>query len=202
MYEIAKRLDVRLVVSLMFFSASVVLSWLGIFDKTASFDAMLTPVVFLGLCVAALSAPLSTLATYGLSGASYKRAAEEFLLIRLVGGGFGIAIQSVIYFRRTPFHQLNLADYLGGRRFASLDTLAMLMQKLQGLGMSESVARRQVARLIRQQAGILAMNDAFLLGAFILFLFGVLVWFVRLEKYKPASYKSAPASGGPVGAEH
>lgn len=202
MYEIAKRLDVRLVVSLMFFSASVVLSWLGIFDKTASFDAMLTPVVFLGLCVAALSAPLSTLATYGLSGASYKRAAEEFLLIRLVGGGFGIAIQSVIYFRRTPFHQLNLADYLGGRRFASLDTLGMLMQKLQGLGMSESVARRQVARLIRQQAGILAMNDAFLLGAFILFLFGVLVWFVRLEKYKPASYRSAPASGGPVGAEH
>ncbi len=182
MYEIAKKFDVRLVVSLMFFSSAVVLTWLGLFDKAASFDALLTPVLFLGFCVAALSAPLSTLATYGLSGATYKRAAEEFLLFRLVGGAFGIALQSVIYFRRTPFHQLHLADYLGGRRFTSLDTLANLSARLQSLGMSESVTRRQVARIIRQQAGILALNDAFLLGGGILFLFGVLVWLVRLKK--------------------
>jgi DHA2 family multidrug resistance protein len=145
------------------------------------------PVVFLGFCVAALSAPTSTLATYGLSGARYKRAAEEFLLFRLVGGAIGIAFQSVVYFRRTPWHQLGLADYLGGRRYASLDTLATLTQQLQSLGMSESVARRHIARMIRQQAGILALDDAFLLGACIMFLLGVLVWFARLRK-DPATH--------------
>jgi DHA2 family multidrug resistance protein len=189
MYELSKRTDVRLIVSIMCFCSSVVLTWLGMFDKTASFDALVAPVVFLGFCVAALSAPTSTLATYGLSGARYKRAAEEFLLFRLVGGAFGIAIQSVIYFRRTPWHQLNLSEYLGGRRFASLDTLATLTQQLQALGMSESVARRQIARLIRQQAGVLALNDAFLVGAFIMFLFGVAVWFARLRK-DPGAYAS------------
>lgn len=204
MYEISKKLDVRLVISLMCFCSSVVLTWIGLFDKSASYDSLVIPVIFLGLCVAALSAPTSTLATYGLSGASYKRAAEEFLLFRLVGGAFGIAIQSIIYFRRTPWHQLNLSEYLGGRRYASLDTIGTLTQQLQSLGMSESVARRQIARLMRQQAGILALADAFLLGACIMFLFGVLVWFARLKK-DPAAYGPPAASkldGKAVTAEH
>ncbi|PPD45815.1 MAG: MFS transporter [Methylocystis sp.] len=204
MYEISKKLDVRLVISVMFMCSSVVLTWLGLFDKHASFDALVVPVVFLGLCVAALSAPTSTLATYGLSGVTYKRAAEEFLLSRLVGGAFGIAIQSVIYFRRTPWHQLNLSEYLGGRRYASLDTIATLTQQLQSLGMSESVARRQIARLIRQQAGILALNDAFLIGAFVCFLLGVFVWFARLKKDPGAypAYAAAKPDVKAVAAEH
>ncbi|WP_424362932.1 MFS transporter [Methylocystis parvus] len=197
MYAISKAVDVRLVICLMCVSSSVVLTWLGLFDKHASFDALVIPVIFLGLCVAALSAPTSTLATYGMAGATYKRAAEEFLLFRLVGGAFGIALQSVIYFRRTPWHQLNLSDYLGGRRYASLDTIATLTQQFQNLGMSESVARRQIARVMRQQAGILALNDAFLLGACIMLLLGVLVWFARLKK-DPSAYAThaTPKLGG------
>lgn len=204
MYEISKRVDVRLVVSLMFFSSSVVLTWMGIYDKTASFDALVIPIMFLGLCVAALSAPLSTLATYGFSGPTYKRAAEEFLLFRLVGGAFGIALQSVVYFRRTNYHILNLSEYLGGRRYTPLDTFANLMQRLQSLGMSESVARRQVSRAIRQQAGVLALNDAFLLGAFVLFLLGILVWFARLKKSpnKDEAKSAAKLESKPVAAEH
>lgn len=192
MYEISKKTDVRLVVCLMSLCSSVVLTWLGLFDKNASFDALVIPVIFLGLCVAALSPPTSTLATYGLGGKSYKRAAEEFLLFRLVGGAIGIAFQSIVYFRRTPWHQLNLSEYLGGRRWASLDTYYTLTQQLQALGMSESVARRQMYRLIRQQAGILAMNDAFLLGACVMFVLGVLVWFARLKK--DPSYYGAHAT--------
>jgi DHA2 family multidrug resistance protein len=193
MYEISKKVDVRLVICLMCVCSSVVLTWLGLLDKHGSYDALVVPVIFLGLCVAALSAPASTLATYGLTGKNYKRAAEEFLLFRLVGGAFGIALQSVVYFRRTPWHQLNLSEYLGGRRYASLDTLASLTQQLQNLGMPESVARRQIARLLRQQAGILALNDAFLLGACIMFVLGVLVWFARLKK-EPSAYAPFPSS--------
>jgi len=185
MYALSKAIDVRLVVFLMCACSSIVLTWMGLFDKNASYDSIIMPVIFLGFCVAALSAPASTLATYGMSGPTYKRAAEEFLLFRLVGGAFGIALQSVIYFRRTPWHQLNLSEYLGGRRYASLDTLATVTQQLQNLGMSESVARRQIARFMRQQAGILALDDAFFIGACIMFLLGVLVWFARLKKDAP-----------------
>lgn len=181
MYEISKLIDVRFVVSMMFLCSSVTLTWLGLFDKTASFDALPIPVIFLGLCVAALSAPLSTLATKGLSGSFYKRAAQEFLVFRLIGGAMGIAFQSVIYFRRTPFHQLDLADFLGGRRFASYDSLGQLQTRLQNLGISDSVSFRIIARLIRQQSGILAMNDAFLLGGFILFICSLLVWLANIK---------------------
>ncbi|WP_144259636.1 hypothetical protein [Methylocystis sp. ATCC 49242] len=202
MYELSKKLDVRFVICLMCICSSVVLTWIGLFDKNASYDTLTIPVVFLGFCVAALSAPTSTLATYGLSGPLYKRAAEEFLLFRLVGGAFGIAFQSVIYFRRTPWHQLNLSEYLGGRRFASLDTLAALTQQLQSLGVSESVTRRVIARSIHQQASILAMDDAFLLGAFIMFLLGVIVWFAKLQKpsSKPVGALASPP--GQTMAEH
>ena len=180
MYEISKAIDVRFVVSLMFICCSVTLTWLGLYDKTASFDALPIPVIFLGLCVAALSAPLSTLATNGLSGKYYKQAAQEFLVFRLIGGAMGIAFQSVVYFRRTPFHQLDLADFLGGRRFASFDSLGQLQTRFQNLGISDSVSSRLIARLIRQQAGILAMNDAFLLGGLLLFFCACAVWFAKL----------------------
>jgi len=184
MYEISKLIDVRFVVSMMFICSSVTLTWLGLYDKSASFDALPIPVIFLGLCVAALSAPLSTLATYGLSGAFYKRAAQEFLVFRLIGGAMGIAFQSVVYFRRTPFHQLDLADFLGGRRFASYDSLGQLQTRLQNLGISDSVSFRIIARLMRQQSGILAMNDAFLLGAFLLFICSMVVWLANTKSKK------------------
>ena len=186
MYEISKKYDVRFVICTIFLCSSVTLTWLGLFDKTASFDALSTPVIFLGLCVAGLSAPLSTLATYGLSGPDYKRAGEEFLIMRLIGGALGIACQSVIYVRRLPIHQQDLADFLGGRRFASLDTYSLLLQKIQSLGLSESIARRQIARLLRQQAAILGFNDAFLLGGVILFILSIVVWTVKLDTLRVA----------------
>jgi DHA2 family multidrug resistance protein len=186
MYEISKKFDVRFIISLVFLCSSITLTWIGLFDKTASFDALSTPVVFLGLCVAALSAPLSTLATYGLSGPDYKRAGEEFLIMRLIGGALGIACQSVIYIRRLPIHQQDLADYLGGRRFASLDTYSLLLQKFQSVGLSESIARRQIARLMRQQAAILGFNDAFLVGGALLFVLALIVWVVKLDSLRLA----------------
>ena len=182
MYEIAKKIDVRFVVSLVFLCSSVTLTWIGLFDKSASFDSLSVPVIFLGICVAGLSAPLSTLATYGLHGPEYKRAGEEFLIIRLIGGALGIACQSIIYTRRLPWHQLDLADYLGGRRYASLDTYSTLLQKFQSIGLSESIARRQIFRLIRQQAALMGFNDAFLLGGVVLFIFAIIVWLIKLEK--------------------
>jgi hypothetical protein len=46
---------------------------------------------------------------------------EEATLFRIAAGAFGITLQGVILYRRQPFHQLDLADFFGGRRFASLD---------------------------------------------------------------------------------
>jgi DHA2 family multidrug resistance protein len=84
-----------------------------------------------------------------------------------------------VVFRRTPFHQLNLADYFGGRRFASLDLLSQLSDKLQASGFSAEMARRQMGLLIRQESTLLGLNDAFLLGAYVFLALAAFIWLAQ-----------------------
>ena len=121
--------DVRLICFLNFLGFSVTLTWLGLFDKTASFNQVAWPMTFFGFSLAMFFAPLASLAMYGLQGAQLMRAAEEFVLLRTVAGGFGIALQGVVLFRRTPYHALDLSDQFGGRRFAELDLMTQLYRQ-------------------------------------------------------------------------
>jgi MFS transporter, DHA2 family, multidrug resistance protein len=134
---------------------------------------------FFGLSLAAFFTPLSALAVHGLGAAQLLRAAEELTLLRTVAGGFGIALQGVVVFRRTPFHQLNLADHFGGRRFASLDLLSQLSDKLQASGYSPDMARSQMGLLIHQESTLLGLNDAFLLGSFVFLALAAVVWLAQ-----------------------
>jgi DHA2 family multidrug resistance protein len=150
--------------------------WLGHYDKTASFDNVRTPMFFFGFSLAMFFAPLATLAMTGLAGQRLIRAAEELAMLRTVFGAFGITLLGVVYFRRTPFHQLDLADQFGGRRFASLDPLASFLDRMEALGMSSTVAQARAAQLIRQQAAVLALNDAFLIGAMTFVCLAGIIW--------------------------
>ena len=120
-----------------------------------------------------------------MSRYSIIRAAEELTLLRTVAGAFGITLQAVVQFRRTPLHQLDLSDHLGGRRFASFDPLSQLSLKLHESGLTEAVAQSQLGRLIRQEAALLAMNDAFLLGACVFVGLAVFVWFAKPTTLAP-----------------
>jgi len=153
--------------------------WIGLFDKEGYFDQIALPIVFFGFSLAAFFAPLSALAIHGLPDARLLRAAEELTLLRTVAGAFGIALQGVVIFRRAPFHQLNLADHFGGRRFAALDLLSQFSDKLQALGFSADMARSPMGLLIHQEATLLALNDAFLLGAYIFIALAAFVWLAR-----------------------
>ena len=133
-HELCKRVDVRLICCLNFLGFAVTLTWLGLFDKTASFDQIAWPMTFLGFSLAMFFAPLANLAMDGLQGAQLMRAAEEFVLLRTVAGGFGIALQGVVLFRRTPYHALDLSDQFSGRRFSELDLMTQLTDKLEPLG--------------------------------------------------------------------
>lgn len=176
---LVRHIDLRLLASLNFLGFSVTLTWLGLFDKFASFDQISAPMIFFGFFLATFFAPLAAIAIQGLAGPQLMRAAEELAMLRTAAGAFGIALQSVVQFRRTPFHQLDLADQFGGRRFPSLDLLQQLTDKLEKFGMSESVARAQVARIIRQQALLMGLDDAFLLGALVFFGLAIFVWLAR-----------------------
>ena len=122
-HELCKGVDVRLIASLNFLGFAFTLFWIGLFDDPSYFDQIFWPMLFLGFFLGTFFAPLAVITLHGLPGKQLVRAAEEAALFRTAAGGFGIAFLTVVQFRRTPFHQLDLADHFGGRPFASLDLL-------------------------------------------------------------------------------
>ncbi|MGA8169985.1 MAG: MFS transporter [Methylocystis sp.] len=178
-HELCKNFDVRLISFLNFLGFAATLTWLGLFDKTASFDQIAWPMTFFGFSLAMFFTPLANLAMFGLQGSRLIRAAEEFALLRTVAGANGIALLAVVLFRRTPYHQLDLSDAFGGRRFAELDLMTQLTDRLAPLGFSERMATGQSGRFLRQQAALLAFNDAFLLGAVVFVVLAAVVWLAR-----------------------
>ncbi|RTL85101.1 MAG: MFS transporter [Hyphomicrobiales bacterium] len=178
-HVLTRHIELRYLASLNFIGFAVTLTWLGEYDKVASFDQITPPMLFFGFFLATFFAPPAAIAVQGLAGGKLIRAAEELAMLRTAFGAYGITSQAVVQFRRAPFHQLGMADQLGGRRFPSLDVLGALMDKLQGLGMSEAVSRLQVSRLMRQQSLLLALDDAFYFGALVFVFLAGIIWLAR-----------------------
>ena len=178
-HAVCRRFDIRLIACLDFLGFAFILMWIGHFDERGYFDQITLPMIFFGLSLAAFFTPLAALAMQDLPAHRLIRAAEELTLLRTAAGSFGITLQVVVEFRRTPFHQLDLADHFGGRRFASLDLLSHFSDRLQASGFTANMARSQLASLIRQEASLLALNDAFLLGAFVFVMLAAFVWLAR-----------------------
>jgi MFS transporter, DHA2 family, multidrug resistance protein len=185
MHELNRKIDVRLVSFFCFLGLAATLTWFGLFDKLASFDQIFWPFLFYGFFIACFFAPLAALAMQGLSGSQLIRAAEELAFLRTVAGSFGISLMAVIQFRRQPFHQLELADHLGGQRFASLDLLGQLTSKLQGAGVSAAAMNKQLGKLMKEQSALLGLNDVFLFGAVVFVALAALIWLARPTPIAP-----------------
>jgi len=171
--------DARLVACLNLLGLSLTMFWIGIFDDPSYFQEIFWPFLILGFFLATFFAPLGDLALHGLPGRQLLRAAEELALLRTAAGAFGITLQAVVLFRRTPFHQLNLADHFGGRRFASLDLLDQFSAKLQTSGLTAAMTKGRLLALITEKAALLSLNDAFLLSGFVFLGLAALVWLAR-----------------------
>jgi MFS transporter, DHA2 family, multidrug resistance protein len=189
MHEVAKRVDVRLLACLNLLGFAGTFYWIGLYDDPHSFDQILWPMMVEGVFLGSFFTPLTVLTLHGLAGDKLLRAAETTNLFRIAAGAFGITAQGVILFRRGPFHQLNLSDHFGGRVSISYDALEGVTTKLHDLGFDPAAIQRHLQLAIKQEAGILALNDAFLLCSFLCIGLAVLVWFAtstRVPTLKPA----------------
>lgn len=176
MHEVAKRLDVRFLASLNAAGFAATFYWIGLFDDPQSYDQIFWPIVVEGIFLGSFFTPLTVLTLHGLSGDQMLRAAEVANVFRIAAGALGITWQGVVVFRRLPFHQLHLSDHFGGRISASYDPFQQLTSKLQEIGLDPAMIHRKLQLLIKQQAGILAMNDAFLLSSYLCLGLALLVW--------------------------
>ncbi len=176
MHEVAKGVDARWLACLNLLGFAFTFRWIGLFDDPGSFDQIVWPMVLLGFFFGSFFTPLTALTLHGLPGAQVMRAAEEAGMLRIAAGAFGITLQGVALFRRAPFHQLHLADHFGGRQSASLDLLQGLSARLEAAGLDAAMAKGKLLSLLKQQAAILALNDAFLLASYLFLGLAALVW--------------------------
>jgi DHA2 family multidrug resistance protein len=176
MHVLPKNIDARLLASVNLLGFSLTFYWLGLFDDPGSFDQIFWPMLLLGFFVGSFFTPLTRLTLHGLSGNQQMRAAEESGLLRVVAGAVGITLQGVMLFRRAPFHQLQLADHFGGRQFASVDVLQGFSSRLAASGLDSALINRKLLAVIKQQATLLALNDAFLVASYLFLGMAVLVW--------------------------
>jgi MFS transporter, DHA2 family, multidrug resistance protein len=179
MHEICKLADARLLACLNLLGFAFTLFWIGLFDVPAFYDQIFWPMLTMGFFLGTFFAPLTVLTLHGLPSRQLIRAAEEAALLRIAAGAFGITLQGVILYRRTPFHQLDLADFFGGRRFASLDLVQQFSSKLENSGLSAGMVTSRLGALIVQQAALRALNDAFLLSGFAFLGLAAFVWLAR-----------------------
>jgi DHA2 family multidrug resistance protein len=189
MHEVAKRLDVRLLACLNGLGFAATFYWIGLFDDPQSYDQIFWPMVLEGAFLGSFFTPLTVLTLHGLSGDQMLRAAEAANVFRVAAGALGITWQGVVLFRRLPFHQLQLSDHFGGRMSASYDPLQQITLKLQETGFEPAMIQRKLQTLIKQEAGILALNDAFLLSSYLCMALALLVWFAhssRVPSLRPA----------------
>lgn len=175
-YSIAHRFDARIFASLTCLGFAGTFYWIGLFDEPHSFDQLFWPMLVEGLFLGAFFIPLNMLTLHGVPHDRLLRAAETATLFRIAAGGFGISGQGVVLFRRTPFHQLHLADHFGGRVSASFDPLQQVSTTLRRTGFDPTTLPAKVAALIKQQAAILSMNDAFLFSGYLFLALAVMVW--------------------------
>ncbi|MDF0650074.1 MAG: MFS transporter [Nitrospira sp.] len=182
MHEVAKRLDVRWLACVNSLGFAATFYWIGLFDDPHSFDQIFWPMVLEGVFLGSFFTPLTVLTLHGLSGEQMLRAAEMANILRLAFGGMGITWQGIVLFRRLPFHQLHLSDHFGGRISASYDALSQFTAKLEALGFEPAMIERKVQLTIKQAAGILALNDAFLLSSYLCLGIAGLVWFARSNR--------------------
>jgi DHA2 family multidrug resistance protein len=182
MHEVAKRLDVRLLASLNAAGFAATFYWIGLFDDPQSYDQIFWPMIAEGVFFGSFFTPLTVLTLHGLSGAQMLRAAEVANVFRIAAGALGISWQGVVLFRRLPFHQLQLSDHFGGRISASYDAFQDLTSRLHDVGLDSDMMQRYSQLLIKQHAGILALNDTFLLSSYLCLALALLVWCAKSSR--------------------
>jgi len=186
MHELAKRVDARLLACLNFLGFAATFYWIGLYDDPHSYDQIFWPMVCEGVFLGAFFTPLTVLTLHGLTGGQMLRVAETVNLLRIAAGAFGITWEGIVQFRRTPLHQLQLADHFGGRISVSYDALQSLRDRLENMGLDAAMIKAKLLMLIKQQASILALNDAFLLASYLSLALAAVVWVATSTRF-PAS---------------
>jgi DHA2 family multidrug resistance protein len=127
--------------------------------------------------------PLAAMATTGIQPAQAGSASALFNMMRNLGGSVGTAVASTLVIQREQFHSARLGEHITLSDAPVRAWIAEAAHNLHHAGASSWVAQQQALKVlsdhVREEAFVMAFNDAFVTLAIILFLAMVTVLFLR-----------------------
>ncbi|MCX5819503.1 MAG: DHA2 family efflux MFS transporter permease subunit [Deltaproteobacteria bacterium] len=153
------------------------------FNLQVDFNAVLWPRVMLGIGVAFVFIPLTTISLSHIRKEEMGNASAVFNLLRNLGGSFGVALSATILARQAQVHQAHLTEHLTPFDPAYVLSAQQSARTLLEKGIEASQAAQGGMELIYQrllrEAAMLSFNNVFYLLTVLMLLTVPLVFFMR-----------------------
>src|SRR4029079_11411060 len=174
------KFDMRYMVAfglIVFALGSYQMTWI---TREYDFYELLVPQILRGIGMMMAMVPTNNIALGTLPPHMVKNASGLFNLTRNLGGAVGLALINQILNERTDLHISRLQERVHWGNATATETLAMLTQRLQGMGDSALMALKQLSQIVHRQAVVMGYGDAFFILT--LFYFGLSLLVLLLKK--------------------
>lgn len=181
---LGRKLDPRLVIGTGFVCLIISSLELLPITKDWGFDQFLWPQLLRGAALMMCMVPINIIALGTLPPSQMKNASGLFNLMRNLGGAVGLALINVALNSRWDMHMSRLRDSVTWSRPGVVDTLAKMTAGFEArLGSNaELAAAKEVAKMVRQHALVMAFSDVFFGISIFLCATTLLVFLVRRPK--------------------
>lgn len=143
---------------------------------------IILPTIVRGIAIAMLIAPLTATAMNAVPKAQAGMASSMLNIIQQVGGSVGIAVLSLILHRRTVYHLNHAASNVSSSSTVFIETTSRIAERAHQIGHtyaeSAKIASSVVGRQIVEASGVMAFQDAFLVGSLVTFASLFLIFFL------------------------
>lgn len=149
-------------------------------DMNTSNWGIIEPTLWRGIGVALLVAPLTATAMNAVPTQKSGMASSMMNLIQQVGGSIGIAVLSLVLSHRTAYHMSLAGTAVSNKSDAYRKAFSQLAARAHEMGLNHSqaghVASSMIGKYVGLSAGVEAFQDAFLVGALVVFISTVAVF--------------------------
>ncbi len=169
------KVDPRRYVTFSFLVFALVLFMRSRFSTQADIATIMVPTIIQGVAMAFFFIPLVTITLSGLTPDRIPAASGLSNFLRITAGAMGTSIVTTVWDNRATLHHAQLSESINNGNAAAMSTI----NNLTSSGFSNDQVLAQIARMIDQQAFMLASNDVFYASALLFVLLIPLVWLAR-----------------------
>ena len=172
------RIDLRIWPTFSFAVFAAISFWTSQFNTDVGFSQIVIPRLLMGFGVAGFFVPLTALTLAGIPPEMMASATGLSNFCRILAGSFGTSLSITLWERRADYHHSILAEHITAFDPATSGWFGTLA--------NPALDHARLARLIDEQAVMLATNDLFFLSGCCFVALMLLLWLARPPKTAPA----------------